>query len=194
MRKLPYQSSLQFIQRPQLLWNDIGDRKLWRGIQWIRRGPTVPSRLSWNAYQSNIPKPRSGVRWKHGMRRFSEYGNVASRMTIILQTTRKLAALLLLIATRIAPHLPSCCRFPQGRSNNCPKKISFCTYRRSSEALLCGKPEFRHLLGYGKGGDQKKNENSDFGDTFGEVGGWHSHSCQTCFLVPLPHPTQIRNK
>ena len=78
MRKLPYQSSLQFIQRPQLLWNDIGDRKLWRGIQWIRRGPTVPSRLSWNAYQSNIPKPRSGVRWKHGMRRFSEYGNVAS--------------------------------------------------------------------------------------------------------------------
>ena len=80
MRKLPYQSSLQFIQRPQLLWNDIGDRKLWRGIQWIRRGPTVPSRLSWNAYQSNIPKPRSGVRWKHGMRRFSEYGNVASRM------------------------------------------------------------------------------------------------------------------
>ena len=79
MRKLPYQSSLQFIQRPQLLWNDIGDRKLWRGIQWIRRGPTVPSRLSWNAYQSNIPKPRSGVRWKHGMRRFSEYGNVASR-------------------------------------------------------------------------------------------------------------------
>ena len=46
MRKLPYQSSLQFIQRPQLLWNDIGDRKLWRGIQWIRRGPTVPSRLS----------------------------------------------------------------------------------------------------------------------------------------------------
>ena len=80
MRKLPYQSSLQFIQRPQLLWNDIGDRKLWRGIQWIRRGPTVPSRLSWNAYQSNIPKPRSGVRWKHGMRRFSEYGNVAFRM------------------------------------------------------------------------------------------------------------------
>ena len=80
MRKLPYQSSLQFIQRPQLLWNDIGDRKLWRGIQWIRRGPTVPSRLSWNAYQSNIPKPRSGVRWKHGMRRFSEYGNVASRI------------------------------------------------------------------------------------------------------------------
>ena len=80
MRKLPYQSSLQFIQRPQLLWNDIGDRKLWRGIQWIRRGPTVPSRLSCNAYQSNIPKPRSGVRWKHGMRRFSEYGNVASRM------------------------------------------------------------------------------------------------------------------
>ena len=79
MRKLPYQSSLQFIQRPQLLWNDIGDRKLWRGIQWIRRGPTAPSRLSWNAYQSNIPKPRSGVRWKHGMRRFSEYGNVASR-------------------------------------------------------------------------------------------------------------------
>ena len=79
MRKLPYQSSLQVIQRPQLLWNDIGDRKLWRGIQWIRRGPTVPSRLSWNAYQSNIPKPRSGVRWKHGMRRFSEYGNVASR-------------------------------------------------------------------------------------------------------------------
>ena len=46
MRKFPYQSSLQFIQRPQLLWNDIGDRKLWRGIQWIRRGPTVPSRLS----------------------------------------------------------------------------------------------------------------------------------------------------
>ena len=82
MRKLPYQSSLQFIQRPQLLWNDIGDRKLWRGIQWIRRGPTVPSRLSWNTYQSNIPKPRSGVRWKHGMRRFSEYGNVASRNTI----------------------------------------------------------------------------------------------------------------
>ena len=80
MRKLPYQSSLQFIQRPQLLWNDIGDRKLWRGIQWIRRGPTVPSRLSWNAYQSNMPKPRSGVRWKHGMRRFSEYGNVASRI------------------------------------------------------------------------------------------------------------------
>ena len=80
MRKLPYQSSLQFIQRPQLLWNDIGDRKLWRGIQWIRRGPTVPSRLSWNAYQSNIPKPRSGVRWKHGMRRFSEYGNVAFRV------------------------------------------------------------------------------------------------------------------
>ena len=80
MRKLPYQSSLQFIQRPQLLWNDIGDRKLWRGIQWIRRGPIVPSRLSWNAYQSNIPKPRSGVRWKHGMRRFSEYGNVASRL------------------------------------------------------------------------------------------------------------------
>ena len=80
MRKLPYQSSLQFIQRPQLLWNDIGDRKLWRGIQWIRRGPTVPSRLSWNAYQSNIPKPRSGVRWKHGMRRFSEYGNVAFRI------------------------------------------------------------------------------------------------------------------
>ena len=79
MKKLPYQSSLQFIQRPQLLWNDIGDRKLWRGIQWIRRGPTVPSRLSWNANQSNIPKPRSGVRWKHGMRRFSEYGNVASR-------------------------------------------------------------------------------------------------------------------
>ena len=77
--KLPYQSSLQFIQRPQLLWNDIGDRKLWRGIQWIRRGPTVPSRLSWNAYQSNIPKPRPGVRWKHGMRKFSEYGNVASR-------------------------------------------------------------------------------------------------------------------
>ena len=76
MKKLPYQSSLQ---RPQLLWNDIRDRKLWRGIQWIRRGPTVPSRLSWNAYQSNIPKLRSGVRWKHGMRRFSEYGNVASR-------------------------------------------------------------------------------------------------------------------
>ena len=24
MRKLPYQSSLQLIQRPQLLWNDIG--------------------------------------------------------------------------------------------------------------------------------------------------------------------------
>ena len=82
MRKLPYQSSLQFIQRPQLLWNDIGDRKLWRGIQWTRRGPTVPSRLSWNAYQSNIPKPRSGVRWKHGMRRFSEYGNVASRKMV----------------------------------------------------------------------------------------------------------------
>ena len=82
MRKLPYQSSLQFIQHPQLLWNDIGDRKLWRGIQWIRRGPTVPFRLSWNAYQSNIPKPRSGVRWKHGMRRFSEYGNVASRMVV----------------------------------------------------------------------------------------------------------------
>ena len=80
MRKLPYQSSLQFIQRPQLLWNDIGDRKLWRGIQWIRHGPTVPSRLSWSAYQSNIPKPSSGVRWKHGMRRFSEYGNVASRI------------------------------------------------------------------------------------------------------------------
>ena len=80
MKKFPYQSSLQFIQRPELLWNDIGDRKLWRGIQWIRRGPTVPSRLSWNAYQSNIPKPRSGVRWKHGMRRFSEYGNVTSRM------------------------------------------------------------------------------------------------------------------
>ena len=84
MRKLPYQSSLQFIQRPQLLWNEIGDRKLWRGIQWIRRGPTVPSRLSWNAYQSNIPKPRSGVRWKHGMRRFSEYGNVASRNIIYI--------------------------------------------------------------------------------------------------------------
>ena len=81
-RKLPYQSSLQFIQRPQLLWNDIGDRKLWRGIQWIRHGPTVPSRLSWNAYQSNIPKPSSGVRWKHGMWRFSEYGNVASRIII----------------------------------------------------------------------------------------------------------------
>ena len=80
MRKLPYQSSLQFIQRPQLLWNDIGDRKLWRGIQWIRHGPTVPARLSWSAYQSNIPKPSSGVRWKHGMRRFSEYGNVASRI------------------------------------------------------------------------------------------------------------------
>ena len=79
MRKLPYQSSLQFIQRPQLLWSDIGDRKLWGGIQWIRHGPTVPSRLSWNAYQSNIPKLRSGIRWKHGMRRFSEYGNVASR-------------------------------------------------------------------------------------------------------------------
>ena len=85
MRKLPYQSSLQFIQRPQLLWNDIGDRKLWRGIQWIRRGPTVPSRLSWNAYQSNIPKPRSGVRWKHGMRRFSEYGNVAFRAMLSYQ-------------------------------------------------------------------------------------------------------------
>ena len=79
MRKLPYQSSLQFIQRPQLLWSDIGDRKLWGGIQWIRHGPTVPSRLSWNAYQSNITKLRSGIRWKHGMRRFSEYGNVASR-------------------------------------------------------------------------------------------------------------------
>ena len=87
MRKLPYQSSLQFIQRPQLLWNDTGDRKLWRGIQWIRRGPTVPSRLSWNAYQSNIPKPRSGVRWKHGMRKFSEYGNVASRITYITYLT-----------------------------------------------------------------------------------------------------------
>ena len=85
MKKLPYQSSLQFIQRPQLLWNDIGDRKLWRGIQWIRRGPTVPSRLSWNAHQSNIPKPRSGVRWKHGMRRFSDYGNVASRMMRICE-------------------------------------------------------------------------------------------------------------
>ena len=48
-------------------------------IQWIRHGPTVPSRLSWNAYQSNTPKPRSGIWWKHGMRRFSEYGNVASR-------------------------------------------------------------------------------------------------------------------
>ena len=45
MRKLPYQSSLQFIQRPQLLWNDIGDRKLWGGIQWTRHGPTVPSTL-----------------------------------------------------------------------------------------------------------------------------------------------------
>ena len=84
MRKLPYQSSLQLIQRPQLLWNDIGDRKPWRGIQWIRHGPTVPSRLSWNAYQSNIPKPRSGVRWKHGMRRFSEYGNVASRTSVLI--------------------------------------------------------------------------------------------------------------
>ena len=69
MRKLPYQSSLAF-----------NSSKVGRGIQWIRHGPTIPSRLSWNAYHSNIPKPRSGVRWKQGMRRFSEYGNVASRI------------------------------------------------------------------------------------------------------------------
>ena len=86
MRKHPYQSSLQFIQRPQLLWNDVGDGKLWGGIQWVRHGPTVPSRLSWDAYQSNIPKPRSGVRWRHGMRRFSEYGNVASIYIIYIYT------------------------------------------------------------------------------------------------------------
>ena len=66
MRKLPYQSSLQFIQRPQLLWNDIGDRKLWRGIQWIRRGPTVPSRLSWNAY-IKVTYQNPGVEYAENM-------------------------------------------------------------------------------------------------------------------------------
>ena len=116
-------------------------------------------------------------------------------MTIILQTTRKLAALLslLLMATRIAAHLPSCCRFPQGRSSNCPKKIKFCTYRRSSEALLCRKPGICWGMGTG-GGSKKKRKNTDFGDTFGEVGGWHSHSCQTCPPSPYPNKDQIKNR
>ena len=30
-------------------------------------------------HESNISKPRSGVRWKHGMQRFSEYGHLGSR-------------------------------------------------------------------------------------------------------------------
>ena len=118
-------------------------------------------------------------------------------MTIILQTTRKLAALLslLLMATRIAAHLPSCCRFPQGRSSNCPKKIKFCTYRRSSEALLCRKPEFHRIPAFvgvwERGGDQKKNEKTLILGT--RLERWVADIVIVAKLA-LPHPTQIRTK
>ena len=50
---------------------------------WVLHDPTLASKLGWNAYESNISKPRSGVRWKHGMRRFSEYGHLGSRIVSI---------------------------------------------------------------------------------------------------------------
>ena len=117
-------------------------------------------------------------------------------MTIILQTTRKLAALLslLLMATRIAAHLPSCCRFPQGRSSNCPKKIKFCTYRRSSEALLCRKPEFHRIpafVGVWERGGSKKNKKTLILGT--RLERWVADIVIVAKLA-LPHPTQIRTK
>ena len=103
--------------------------------------------------------------------------------------------LLLLIATRITAHLPSCCRFPQGRSSNCPKKIKFCTYRRSSEALLCRKPEFHRIPAFvgvwERGGEQKKNEKTLILGT--RLERWVADIVIVAKLA-LPHPTQIRTK
>ena len=96
--------------------------------------------------------------------------------------------LLLLIATRITAHLPSCCRFAQGKSKNCPKKNSFCTHRGLSQSLsismlhptfiLSAAPKLLfakspnsgiHLFGvWERGGDKKNN---DVGEMF-RGGGW----------------------
>ena len=113
--------------------------------------------------------------------------------------------LLLLITTRITAHLPSCCRFAQGKSKNCPKKNSFCTHRGLSQSLsisilhptfilsaapkllFAKSPNSGICLGYGKGGATKKT--MMLGKCFGEVGGWHSWQIFffACFGSPSPY-------
>ena len=65
MRKLPYQSSLQFIQRPQLLWNDIGDRKLWRAFNGFAVGQLFPP--DWAEMPIKVTYQNPGLEYDENM-------------------------------------------------------------------------------------------------------------------------------
>ena len=51
---------------------------------WVLHDPTLAFKFSWNAYESNISKPRSGVRWKHMKTWYAKifwiYGHLGSRI------------------------------------------------------------------------------------------------------------------
>ena len=65
MRNLPYQSSLQFIQRPQLLWNDIGDRKLWGSFSGFAMAQLFPP--DWAEMPIKVTHQNPGLEYDENM-------------------------------------------------------------------------------------------------------------------------------